>query len=182
MPDLTRLNPQLDAKARTCRAIVECPRDTRLMYDYDLEARAFLMKRLLPDGMSFPLDFGFVPGTLAEDGDPLDILILNDEPAVVGALVDVRLIGVIEGAQTEKGETLRNDRILAVASVSHLFKDVLRARDLDASVVENLCRFWVNYDALRGVKFEVLNVKGPTTAVALVKAARRHLRQIAKSG
>jgi len=173
MPNLAKLSPKLHARARTCRAIVECPKGGRAKYDYDPKTGAFEMKRLLPDGMSFPLDFGFVPGTRAQDGDPVDILILNDEPACVGALVECRLIGILEGEQAEDGERYRNDRLLSVACVSHLFKDVRKPADLDPDVIDNLSQFWVNYDALRGVKFKVLGVEGAAAAVAALKDAKR---------
>src|SRR5690349_10834249 len=104
MPNLAILAPKLHARTLTCRAIVECPKGSRAKYAFDPKTRAFELKRLLPDGMSFPLDFGFVPGTLAPDGDPLDIMILNDVPACVGAQIECRLIGLIEGEQTEPGK------------------------------------------------------------------------------
>ncbi len=170
MPNLAALAPKLDAKALTCRAIVECPKDSRAKYAFDPKTRAFAMKRLLPDGMSFPLDFGFVPGTLAPDGDPLDILVLNDEPACVGAMLECRLIGLIEGEQTEDGKKpVRNDRVLAVACVSQLFDGVATTGDLGEGVLSNLTQFWVNYDALRGVAYKVVGVRGPKAAVAAVR-------------
>jgi inorganic pyrophosphatase len=173
MANLATLPTQLDARRRTCRAVVECPKGGRAKYAYDPKTGAFELKRLLPDGMSFPLDFGFVPGTLVEDGDPLDILVLNDVPAAVGALMQARLIAAIEGEQSEDGKTFRNDRVLSVACASHLFRDVTGPGDLGKGVLKNLTEFWVNYDALRGVTFKVLGVKAAPTAVALVKAARR---------
>lgn len=80
---------------------------------------------MLPEGMSFPLEFGFVPGTRGEDDHPLDILVLGDEPSAVGTLLTVRLIGVIEAEQTEDEQTedertVRNGRILAVAVPSQI--------------------------------------------------------------
>jgi inorganic pyrophosphatase len=150
MSDLSRLNPQLDGEAVTCRVIIETPKGGRGKLTYDPESGAFMLKRLLPEGMSFPLDFGFVPGTRAQDGDPIDILVLNDEPAAVGTLMSVRLIGVIDAEQTEDGETVRNDRLLAVASVSHLFARIATVEDLGPQFLEHLTAFWENYNALRG--------------------------------
>jgi inorganic pyrophosphatase len=69
--------------------------------------------------MVFPYDFGFIPGTLGEDGDPLDIMVLMDEPTHVGCPVDIRLIGIIEADQTEDGKTETNDRLLGVAVHSY---------------------------------------------------------------
>src|SRR5437899_7514414 len=165
MADLAALDPALDPKALTCRAVIESPKGSPVKYAYDSKAQAFELKRILPAGMAFPLDFGFVPSTLAEDGDPRDILVLNDEPAAVGALVTARLIGVIEGRQSERGRTFRNDRVLAAAQVSHLFERIRAPEDLPERVLRNLTQFWVNYGALRDAPFEVLGAKGPDAAV-----------------
>jgi inorganic pyrophosphatase len=77
---------------------------------------------------------------------------------------------VIEAEQTEDGQTVRNDRILAVAAVSRLFAKVTKVDDLDADFIENLTAFWENYDALRGVQFKVLAVRGGQTATRLIKS------------
>ena len=168
MTDLTRLDHRLDAEALTCRVVIETPKGQRGKLAYDAASGAFELKRMLPDGMSFPLDFGFVPGTKGEDGDPLDILVFNDEPGTVGMLLTARLIGVIEAAQTEDGKRERNDRILAVAVVSHLFAEITKIEDLNADFIKNLTAFWENYDALRGVRFKVLAVRGGQAAARLI--------------
>jgi inorganic pyrophosphatase len=171
MSDLTALPHRLDKRSATCRVVIGTPKGQRGKYAYDPEAQAFELKRLLPDGMSFPLDFGFVPSTRAQDGDPVDILVLNDEPGQVGVLVEVRLIGVIEAEQTEEGKTVRNDRLVAVAEVSHLFARVTTVVDLGDAFLSNLTQFWVNYGALRGATFKVLAVRDGRAAVALVRLA-----------
>jgi inorganic pyrophosphatase len=173
MSDLTALDPRVDEIKATCRIVVETPKGGRAKLAYDPEAGAFELKRLLPDGMSFPLDFGFIPSTRAEDGDPLDVLVLNDEPSSIGALMTVRLIGLIEAEQTEDGETVRNDRALAVAEVSHLFTKVQSLADLGAEFMTNLTQFWVNYDALRGVAFKVVAIRDAAAAIRAVERARR---------
>jgi inorganic pyrophosphatase len=169
MTDLTKLPRLLDPKAATCRAIVECPKGSSVKYAYDPKVQAFEMKRVLPDGMCFPLDFGFVPSTKAEDGDPLDILVVNDVPAAIGALLTVRLIGVIEAEQKEDDKTVRNDRLIGVAAVSHLFARTAALDDLGKAFLRNLTQFWVNYDALRGATFKVLAVRDGAAAVARVR-------------
>jgi hypothetical protein len=86
------------------------PKGHRRKDDYDRKSGLFGLKTLLPDGMSFPLEFGFIPSTLAEDGDPTDVMILADEPSPVGALLDVRLLGVVQGEEREEDKVERNDR------------------------------------------------------------------------
>ena len=169
MTDLSKLDPRLDPQAATCRAIVECPKGGVVKYSYDPQSEAFEMKRILPDGMCFPLDFGFVPSTKGEDGDPLDILVVSDAPTAVGTLLTVRLIGVIEAEQTEAGKTVRNDRLLGVATASHIFADIAVPTDLGESFLRNLTQFWVNYGALRGAAFRVCAIRESAVAVALIQ-------------
>ena len=119
MADLSSLSNQLDAKKSTCRAIIETPKGCRNKFDYDPESNLFVLGGLLPEGMMFPFDFGFIPSTLGEDGDPLDILVLMDAPAHVGCLIEVRIIGIITAEQTEDGNTEANDRLLGVAIHSY---------------------------------------------------------------
>lgn len=80
MSDLSRLGSRLDADALTFRAVIETTRGSGGKLAYDPRSEIFELKRMLPDGMSFPLDFGFVPGARGQDGDPLDILVSGDEP------------------------------------------------------------------------------------------------------
>ena len=115
MADLTTLPHQLDAKKATCRAIIETPKGCRNKFDYDPETNLFMLGGLLPEGMMFPFDFGFIPSTLGDDGDPLDILVLMDAPTHSGCLIDVRLVGIITAEQTEDGKTEANDRLMGVA-------------------------------------------------------------------
>jgi inorganic pyrophosphatase len=79
----------------TVRVVIETPKDSRNKYAFDSEDEVFVLKRVLPAGMAFPYDFGFVPSTLAEDGDPVDVLVLMDQPAFPGCVLKCRLVGVI---------------------------------------------------------------------------------------
>src|SRR6202030_4736440 len=115
MPNLDSLSTQLDAKTRVCRAVIETPKGCRNKFDYDPDSGLFKLGGLLPEGMMFPFDFGFVPSTLGADGDPLDIMVLMDAPAHVGCLIEVRIIGVIGAKQVQHGKSEINDRLLGVA-------------------------------------------------------------------
>src|SRR5436305_12202147 len=119
MADLTKLPAQLDEEKRTCRAIIETPKGSRNKFNYDPETNLFKLGGLLPEGLAFPFDFGFIPSTLGEDGDPLDVMVLMDEPAHVGCLLDVRIIGVIEAVQVQDGESETNNRLIAVSIHSY---------------------------------------------------------------
>ncbi|MEO7027689.1 MAG: inorganic diphosphatase, partial [Caulobacteraceae bacterium] len=131
----------------------------------------FKLKNILPEGMVFPLDFGFVPATLAEDGDPLDIMVMSDLALFPGALVDVRLIGVIEARQTEQGRTARNDRLLAVAAVSRRYAQFRAPGDLPPEMLHQLVHFWIDKDALEGKLFEPLGVGDAARAITRLREA-----------
>jgi inorganic pyrophosphatase len=163
-------DPRLDEAGPCCRMVVETSKGRRAKLSYDAESGGFELKHFLPDGMSFPMDFGFIPSTRGEDGDPLDIMLLADEPLPAGAIARVRLIGVIEGEQSEGEKTVRNDRILAVADGSHLFAQVRAVADLGEDFMTNVSRFWVNFNALHGRRFKVVGVRGAARAVELIKA------------
>src|SRR3989440_1956062 len=110
--------PAFDPESGDLNVVVETPRGSRNKFKFEEDSGLFVLGGALGVGLSFPFDFGFVPSTEGEDGDPLDVLVLMDEPAFCGCLVRCRLIGVIEAEQTEKGKTERNDRLIAVASKS----------------------------------------------------------------
>jgi inorganic pyrophosphatase len=169
MPDLTSYPNQLDSKKLECRAIIETPKNRRNKFDYDPESGLFELGGVLPEGMIFPYDFGFIPSTLGEDGDPVDVLVLMDEPAHVGCLLQVRVIGVIEAQQTEAGKTEINDRLLAVSVHSHSHENITSVKELKPSLLKQLEEFFVSYNKLHGKKFKVTNVGGPKRALALIR-------------
>jgi hypothetical protein len=92
MADLTKLPNQLDAKKRTVRAIIETPKGSRNKFDYDPESNLFMLGGLLPEGMMFPFDFGFIPSTVGDDGDPLGVRPRNNRTRM-----NVR--GTVQGGQ-----------------------------------------------------------------------------------
>jgi inorganic pyrophosphatase len=102
------------------QVVVETPRGSRNKYKFDEQTGRMKLSKVMPEGMMFPYDFGFLPNTKSEDGDPLDVLILSDEPTFPGCQIDCRLIGVIKANQRESGKETRNDRLIAVAAASVL--------------------------------------------------------------
>src|SRR5438270_8535606 len=124
MSDLAVIANDWKRKKRECKAIIETPKGRRNKFDYDPKTRLFKLGGLLPEGLAFPFDFGFIPSTMADDGDPLDVMILMDEPAHVGCLLDVRIIGVIEAVEIENGKRTRNDRLIAVAVHSYTHEEL----------------------------------------------------------
>src|SRR6202795_3479503 len=161
MADLSTLSPRLDPKKDTCRALIENPKGCRNKFDYDPVSGLFMLGGLLPEGMMFPFDFGFIPSTLGEDGDPLDILVLMDAPAHVGCLIEVRIIGIITAEQSEKGKTESNDRLLGVAIHSYDHEGLETINDVSKTLLDQLEEFFVSYNKQRGKKFRVTGTRGP---------------------
>jgi inorganic pyrophosphatase len=116
IPLLSHL-PSFDPKTGDLTVVIETPKGSPNKYDYDSRYGAFRFAAVLPEGMSFPFDFGFVPSTLGDDGDPLDVLVLLDASTPVGCILSARLLGVIKARQREgEGVWIQNDRLLAVAT------------------------------------------------------------------
>ena len=180
MSDLTSLPNQLDSGKRICRAVIETPKGFRNKFDYDPDSGLFMLGGLLPEGMMFPFDFGFVPSTLGEDGDPLDILVLMDAPAHVGCLIEVRIIGVITAEQTQDGKTETNDRLLGVAVHSYDHADLHSIGDVSKTLLDQLEEFFVSYNKQRGKKFKVTGTGGPKRAIRYLKSGIRARKKAAK--
>jgi inorganic pyrophosphatase len=157
---------------KSLRVIIETPKGSRNKFKFDQELGTYALSSVLAEGMVFPYDFGFVPQTKDEDGDPTDVLLLMDEPAFPGCVVESRIVGVIQAEQTEKGDTVRNDRVLAVALASHIHADIKEPKDLNSRMIEQLEDFFVAYNKARGTKFKLLGVKDANAAMKLIKKTR----------
>src|SRR2546430_17421866 len=115
-----------------------------------MKRKAFVLTSALPQGTVSPFDFGSIPGTVADDGDPLDAFVLMDEPAFCGCLVESRLVGIIEAKQSEDGKTERNDRLIAVAANSPPHAEVKSLSDLNPTLLKGIERFFISYNQERG--------------------------------
>ena len=149
--------------------VIDTPRGSRNKVKWDATLGVFKLSHVLTAGAAFPFDFGFVPGTHADDGDALDVLVLADEPFFSGCLVSARLIGVIEAEQTQDGKTLRNDRLLAVAAASRLYGPVRELTDLSGALLAEIEQFFINYNQMLERTFKPIGRLGAQQAVTLVK-------------
>ncbi len=168
----TKLKP-IEKRDGLVQVIIETPKGSRNKFAFDADQCVFSLKKVLPAGMTFPYDFGFLPQTLAPDGDPLDVLLLMDEPAYPGVVVRSRLIGVIEGEQIDGKKKTRNDRLLAIAETNHLYANIRRWQDLPKTFMKELEEFFVNYHRLQGKRYKLLGCKDSVQAERLIKQARR---------
>ncbi|HEX4000160.1 MAG TPA: inorganic diphosphatase [Pirellulales bacterium] len=166
-----KLAPYVDAKCKFINVVIETPRGNRNKFKYDDELHCFRLGSVLPAGATFPYDFGFVPGTKAADGDPIDVLLLMDESAFPGCLVCARLIGVIEAEQIEGKKKIRNDRLIAVATDAHDYRDVRSLDDINSNLLEELEHFFASYNEMRGKVYKLLGGRGPKQARKLLERA-----------
>ena len=150
--------------------IVETPKGSTHKYDYDPSFQRFKLNKVLPAGLSFPFDFGFIPDTKGEDRDPLDVIIISEITAIQGSVVDCRIIGAIRAEQTERdGSVMENDRFLGVPEVSQLFSNVKTINDLPGEVIGQLENFFRNYNEQAGKKFSVKGRLSAAQAGRLLK-------------
>ena len=165
---LSRLPALADGSTDT-HVIIDTPKGSRNKYKFDDEHGIFKLSGVLPAGAVFPFDFGFVPSTMGGDGDPLDVLVLMDEPAFAGCVIEARLIGVIEAEQTEDGETARNDRLIAVAATARNHQDVFSLDQLSENLLKEIEHFFVSYNEIKGKRFRPLGRYGPERAAELIE-------------
>jgi inorganic pyrophosphatase len=155
------------------QAIIETPKGSRNKYAFDEATEMFVLKKALPAGMIFPFDFGFIPYTLAEDGDPLDILVLTDAPTFPGCIVKCRIIGVVKVKQEKKGHDVRNDRVIAVQLDSRLFNSVQTLNDLEDGMLKEIIHFFASYNQISEDKFEPLGNDGTKEAIRIIHQSIR---------
>jgi inorganic pyrophosphatase len=161
------------SKPKKVGVIIETPKGSRNKLKYDPATCMYKLSKIMPEGMVFPSDFGFVPDTKGEDGDPLDVLVLTDEPLFPGCFVDCVLVGVIELEQREEGETKRNDRLIAVAQASLLYCDIQDIAHLNPTVLKQVEAFFVNYQKVRDIQVNILDRRGPERALEILRRSRR---------
>lgn len=158
-------------------AIVETPKGSRNKYVYDEKSDLIQLKKALPAGMVFPFDFGFIPSTIAEDGDPMDILVLTDAPTVPGCLVESKVLGIVKVEQEEEGEKVRNDRVIAVQLNSRLYSSAESIHDLPEGLVKEIVNFFASYNNVSEDVFNPLGNEGPEEAIKLIKNSIKKIKE-----
>jgi inorganic pyrophosphatase len=157
--------------------VIETPGGCRNKFTYDEHVGVFRLHKILPVGFKFPFDFGFVPGTLAADGDPLDVLIVGDEPTFTGCVMSVRLLGVLVAEQTEGHKTIRNDRLIATPESAKIPATARTLDDLPPRMLEQIQHFFIAYNRYENREFKIVKRQGAAAAVKLVAEGRRKHRQ-----
>ena len=148
--------------------VVDTPKGSRNKYKYDEQLGLYRLSKVLPVGLAFPYDFGFIPSTRAEDGDPLDVLVLGEYALFPGCLVTVRLVGVLQAEQTEQGKTFRNDRLLGAIETPVNRPAIQTLDDLRPEHLDEIEYFFMTYNHLEGRDFKPIGRHGPALAEQLL--------------
>jgi len=145
--------------------VVETPRGSRAKLNFDSRRKFFTLSKPLMAGLTYPYDWGFIPSTKAEDGDPLDVLIIHDAATFPGLVLKCRPIGILEIVQTKKGRKERNDRIFAVPDRAPFEGELQDIRRLPQRAVEELEKFFAATDALEPKELDFKGWHGPARAI-----------------
>ena len=147
-------------------AIIECPKGTRNKYELSKSANVLLLDRVLHSSVIYPHDYGLIPGTYAQDGDPMDILVLITNPSVPLTLIQAKPIGVLL-MEDEQG---LDEKILAVAEDDPLYRDYGDIIQLPPHALDEIKEFFRTYKNLENPKYaEVKDWKGRDAAFAIIE-------------
>lgn len=138
--------PPGDRAPDVVNVVVEIVRGSRNKIEYDPDLEAFRLDRVLYASLYYPGDYGFIPGTLAPDGDPLDVLVLVNEPTFPGCVLPARPLGVLE-MRDEKGQ---DEKVLAVPLSDPRFAEADDLSDLPSHLLEEVEYFFDIYKVLEG--------------------------------
>jgi inorganic pyrophosphatase len=159
MPNLINLPPFTEDG--DVYVVVETPRGSRAKFDYDPKLKSFTLSKSLLTGLTYPHDWGFVPSTKADDGDPIDIMVVHDAATFPGIVLTCRIIGILQIEQKSKGKTERNDRLFAVPRDSHSEQALKDVSDLSKPIRQELEKFFKATDELEDKSSISSAGKGP---------------------
>jgi inorganic pyrophosphatase len=151
--------------------VVETPRGSRTKFAYDRETGLFRAKKQLAMGFAFPFPFGFFPSTMAQDGDPLDVLLLTDADLLMGSLVRCRLLGGIAMEELSVGKPQRNDRLLSVPLLLHQDRPPYEFSDMPPAELKDIEDFLVSYQAADGKEAKIVGHLDKGEAESVIKKA-----------
>ena len=153
-------------------AVIEIPYEGSNKYEYDKELHVFRLDRNLYSPVHYPGDYGFIPSTLAADGDPLDVLVLVDAPSFSGCVMEVRPIGVLRMVDQGKGD----EKILAVAESDPLYREVKDCSQVFDHTLREIEHFFSIYKNLEGKKTEIVGWDGVDVARSIISEGIARLK------
>ena len=150
-------------------AVIEIPLQCSSKYEYDKELGVFRLDRNLYSPVHYPGDYGFIPSTLGDDGDPLDVLVLVDTPSFPGCVMEVRPIGALEMIDQGKGD----EKILCVGAGNPRYNDVTNYQEIYPHILKEITHFFATYKDLEGKRVEVHGWRDANVARELVTRAQK---------
>src|SRR5215471_1026077 len=155
-------------------AIIEIPKGSTNKYELDKETGLLRLDRVLYSAVYYPADYGFIPRTYCDDGDPLDVLVLAQEPVYPLTIVEARAIGVMR-MRDEKGS---DDKIVAVSVNDPAFADYTDKDQLPSHILREVQRFFQDYKVLEHKKVVIEDLLGPVEAVSIIRDALELYRKL----
>jgi len=152
------------------RAIIEIPKNSVNKYEYDGALGVFRLDRALYSPMHYPGDYGFIPGTLAEDDDPLDVIVLVDEPSFTGCMMEVRPVGILHMID----ESEKDQKVLAVPNRNPRFDSIHTIDQVFPHSLKEIEYFFSIYKELQNVKTKIKGWGGPREVRKMITESRQH--------
>ena len=155
-------------------AVIEIPAGQVNKYEYDKKLHVFRLDRSLFSPVHYPGDYGFVPSTLSSDGDPLDVLVLVDEPSFTGCLIEVRPIGLLE--MVDQGA--KDEKVLAVPRHNPRYREVHNYTQVYPHVMKEISHFFSIYKDLEGKRTQMIGWKDAAAARASIMDSMRRFKEV----
>ena len=150
-------------------AIIEIPYRSRNKYEIDHDTGKVKLDRVLYSAMAYPAEYGFLENTLANDGDPLDILVIGTERTYPGCIVPARIIGYLK--VIDRG--FEDYKLISVVNVDPRYNDINDLNDLSSFTLEEIKDFFQNYKTLQNIKVEVNEYHSKEEAIELIKKCKK---------
>ncbi len=153
----------------TVDVVIETPKGSKYKYKFDEEQNRFRVKKILPAGLAFPYDFGFIPGTKGDDGDPLDVMIIAEDSYLPGSVIECEIIGAIKARQSSDDETFRNDRIIGVPVMTKEKDEEVALEDFSKHKINELENFFIYYNKMEKKEFKPLGILNARETWQIIK-------------
>ena len=165
--------PTFDPESGDALAVIETPKGSRNKHAYNQTLGVFELRKVLPRGMIFPFDFGFIPSTKGDDGDPLDILLLLDNSAPTGCVIRTRVVGAIEAEQSDDGKKwIRNNRLIGISYPRTVARERQKSEGDQSAVPDEIEAFFEEYNLMQGKRFRPTHRFGSKRAQKLIEAGQ----------
>lgn len=158
----------------TVDVVIETPKGSKYKYKFEEETNRFKVNKVLPSGLAFPYDFGFIPDTKGEDGDPLDVMIFSEDSFLPGSVIECEILGAIKAKQSSDDETVRNDRIIVMPKLTAEKDKELTIEDFSKGKIKELEDFFTYYNKVEGNEFKTLGILTAKETWKMIKDQLTH--------